>query len=235
MLTFIDGIVSYILGANRLYIFRIWRWSFFHTVDIDNISIHLSQPHDSRCQVLYLSLLFQRCWEIVLIGFCYTFPGFQTQVPGYSLESSEIISNHFFSIGFFFHDHSWITGLQGKGEGISLTPHYHFHQLHRHLDTSWAITAESSPLHLGSSWTQTGNLWYSPSIHRSWFYWPSQKRPPPLFETDSHRISWHKLVKEINTSNIFIILLEKFGIGTSTCFFSAFDQRFVDETRFSDK
>ena len=26
-----------------------------------------------------LSLLFQRCWEIVLVGFCHTFPGFQAQ------------------------------------------------------------------------------------------------------------------------------------------------------------
>ena len=39
----------------------------------------------------------------------------------------------------------------GEGEGISLTPHYHFHPLHRHLDISWAITAESSLLHIASS------------------------------------------------------------------------------------
>ena len=51
----------------------------------------------------------------------------------------------FFSIGVFFHDHSRITGLQGKGEGISVIPHYHFHPLHRHLDITQAITAEISP------------------------------------------------------------------------------------------
>ena len=50
----------------------------------------------------------------------------------------------FFSIWIFFQDHSRITGLQGKQEGISLTPHYHFHLLHRHLDISRAITAESN-------------------------------------------------------------------------------------------
>ena len=44
----------------------------------------------------------------------------------------------------FFHKHSQITGLQGKGEGISLTPHYPFHLLNRHLDISQVITAESS-------------------------------------------------------------------------------------------
>ena len=53
-----------------------------------------------------------------------------------------------FSIWVFFHEHSRFTGHQGKGEGIYLTPLYHFHPLHRHLDISRAITAESSPLHI---------------------------------------------------------------------------------------
>ena len=53
----------------------------------------------------------------------------------------------FFSIWVFFHEHSRITGLQGKGEGISLTPHYYFHPLHRHFDISRAITAELSSAH----------------------------------------------------------------------------------------
>ena len=47
----------------------------------------------------------------------------------------------FFSVRVFFHGHSRITGLQGKGESISLTPHCHFQPLHRHLDISWVITA----------------------------------------------------------------------------------------------
>ena len=64
-----------------------------------------------------------------------------------------------FLLEFFLDDHSRTAGLQGKGEGISLTPHYHFHPLHRHLDISQAITAESSPMHIASSRTRTGNLW----------------------------------------------------------------------------
>ena len=75
----------------------------------------------------------------------------------------ELLSNLvwylFFSICVFFHNHSWITELQERGECISLTPHYHFHPLHRHLDISRAITTECSPLHIGSSRTQTENLW----------------------------------------------------------------------------
>ena len=61
----------------------------------------------------------------------------------------------FFLSGFFFHEHSRITALQGKGEGISLTSHYHFYPLQRHLDISRAIIAESSSLHIASSWTRT--------------------------------------------------------------------------------
>ena len=71
----------------------------------------------------------------------------------------------FFSIRIFFHEHSRPTGLKGKGEGISLTPQYHFHPFHRHLDISRTISAESSPLHITISRTRTGNLWF-PSASR---------------------------------------------------------------------
>ena len=33
-----------------------------------------------------------------------------------------------------------------KGDEISSTPHYYFHPLHKHLDISRVITAETSPL-----------------------------------------------------------------------------------------
>ena len=66
----------------------------------------------------------------------------------------------FFSIWVFFHEHSRFTGQQGKGEGIFLTPLYHFHPLHRHLDISRAITAGSSPLHIA-------NFFFSKSIFGS--------------------------------------------------------------------
>ena len=64
----------------------------------------------------------------------------------------------FFSIKVLFQKHSRITGPQGKGEGISWTPHYHFHPVHRHLGISRTITADSSPLHITSSRTRTGKL-----------------------------------------------------------------------------
>ena len=70
------------------------------------------------------------------------------------------------SIWVLFHEHSRVTGLQGKGEGISLTPYYQFHLLHRHLHISWAITAESSPLHIVSSRNRTGNLWFPSASYK---------------------------------------------------------------------
>ena len=75
-----------------------------------------------------------------------------------------------------FHDHSQITGLQRKGEGISLTPHYHFHPPHRHLGISRVITAESSTLHIGSSRTQTSNICF-----------PSASRQPLSFSSSKNR------------------------------------------------
>ena len=64
----------------------------------------------------------------------------------------------FFAIWVFFHEHSRITGQHGKGEAISLTPRYHFHSFHRHLEISRVITAWSLPPHIANSRTRSGNL-----------------------------------------------------------------------------
>ena len=86
---------------------------------------------------------------------------------------NEHIPIHKFSFFFFFFflsGFSFTTIHDSKDsrrreEGISLTPHYPFHPLHRQLVISRAITAESSPLHIGRSRTRTGNLWF-PSASR---------------------------------------------------------------------
>ena len=81
--------------------------------------------------------------QIIVWSFCRKFGGDLPKKGGLHLKKG-----FSFSIRFFFHDHSRITELQGKGEGISLTLHYHFDPLHRHVDISQAITAESSSLHI---------------------------------------------------------------------------------------
>ena len=51
-------------------------------------------------------------------------------------KSTNIFTFFFFPISVFFHNHSRITRLKGKGEGISLTPRYQFQPLQRQLDIS---------------------------------------------------------------------------------------------------
>ena len=46
----------------------------------------------------------------------------------------------------------------GEGGGHFFNSSLHFHQLHRHLDISRAITAGSLPLHIGSIRTRIGNF-----------------------------------------------------------------------------
>ena len=78
----------------------------------------------------------------------------------------------FFSFWVFFHEHSRFTGQQERGEGIYLTPLYHFHPLHRHLDIRRVIIAESSPLHIASSRTRTENFWSPSASHLPLSYAP---------------------------------------------------------------
>ena len=64
-----------------------------------------------------------------------------------------------FCLGFLSQNSRGRAGGGGAGV-ISLTPLYHFYPLHRHLDISQAITAESSPLHIASfEFLITGRDW----------------------------------------------------------------------------
>ena len=96
---------------------------------------------------------------------------------------------YYFSLRVFFHNHSRITELQGKGEGISLTPHYHFHPLHRHLDISRTITADGWDAGWG---LRRGVLEESEDFQSSWLSNVKFKRiHSPLF---SHSHSKRKIV-----------------------------------------
>ena len=61
---------------------------------------------------------------------------------------------YFFYLGFGFTFANIHNSQDSRvRERVSLYPLYHYHPLHRHLDISRAITAESSPLHIASSRT----------------------------------------------------------------------------------
>ena len=70
----------------------------------------------------------------------------------------------FLSQTFTIHKTAW------EVEDISLIPFYHFYPLHRHLDISWVVTAESSPLHTARSRTWTGNLWFPSASYQPLSY-----------------------------------------------------------------
>ena len=86
-------------------------------------------------------------------------------VPILLWQVSAKIGSVFCLSAFLLHDHSQITGLQGKGGGISLTHHYHFHSHHRYLEISWTITADSQPLHIASNRTQPKNPSFLSACH----------------------------------------------------------------------
>ena len=75
----------------------------------------------------------------------------------------KVMWDFFFYDGFLSRTFT-IHRTAGKGQGISLTPLYRYHPLHRQLDVSRVITTDS-PLHIASNLTRTGNLWF-PSVCR---------------------------------------------------------------------
>ena len=85
----------------------------------------------------------------------------------------------FFLPGFPFTNIHDFTGLQSKGEGISLTPHYHFHSFRRHLNIGRVITVGSSPLRIASSRTRTGDLWFPSASRQPLSYGPLKKMRRP--------------------------------------------------------
>ena len=69
----------------------------------------------------------------------------------------------FFYQGFLSQSFTNYRASGEGGKGISLTSHCYFHPLHRHFNISRTITADSSLLHIGSSQTRSGNLWFPSS------------------------------------------------------------------------
>ena len=71
----------------------------------------------------------------------------------------------FFLSGFSFSNIHESRDCKGKWEGISLTPHCNFHPLHRNLEISRVITANSSLLHTDCTRTRTANVCFPSASH----------------------------------------------------------------------
>ena len=115
---------------------------------------------------------FFKHYFVSLVKFSYWFKFHVNIITGFGVMTIYFYNGFFFAIYVFFRKHSRFTGQQGKGEAISLSPLYQLHPLHRHLNISWAITAESSPLNIASSRTRTGNLWFPSASHYPLSYAP---------------------------------------------------------------
>ena len=92
--------------------------------------LHQTRIFD-RVEVLHLLKRLRKCCGRLRLIFHNTH-NMGSNNPTYSLSLNRFL--FFFSIRVFFHEHSRFKGQQGKREVISLTPLYHFHTLHRHLD-----------------------------------------------------------------------------------------------------
>ena len=80
-----------------------------HLYVIYTISMSFILP-EKRCRSgAFIIKGIEHIWQIILLLFC-------------------------FFIWVFYHEYSRFTEQQGKGKGIFLTPLYHFHPLHRHLN-----------------------------------------------------------------------------------------------------
>ena len=60
--------------------------------------------------------------------------------------------------GYYFKIVHELQSCKGRRRPFTLAPNCHFHQPQRYLEISLEITAESSPLHVGNSYTLTRNL-----------------------------------------------------------------------------
>ena len=101
----------------------------------------------------------------------------------------------FFYLGFLSRT---FTTHRTQGEGITLTLRYHFYPLHRHLDISWAITAQSSPLHIASSQTRTGSWEWIEFTRPCWHDDNLDKfsQPPNLKSAENGIETWN-LAREL--------------------------------------
>ena len=103
------------------------------------------------------------CYDIVVARNVFCVPYALTMEPALSSRKS----NWHFSFFFFLLSVFFFTIIHESQDCKGRGGHY-FHPLRRHLDLSQAVTAESSALHIGSSRTRYGNLWFL-----SVSYWPN--------------------------------------------------------------
>ena len=148
---------------------EIFKSSFFHrTLSMANTVMNFLDCVGLSLLTLKLCLKRQRCsFHYYYLGWTCTI----TPLILYAFKNYAVIIIIFY-LSFLSRTFT-IHRTVGERGPIILTPLYHFHPLHRHLDIRRAITAESSPLHIASSRTRTANLCFPSKIHQPLSYAPS--------------------------------------------------------------
>ena len=169
-------------------------WTVFSCIRTEYGDLRSKSPHSIRIQEnrnqkklrVDFHFIFENRWQISYIWYVFEAVLFHNRyiskkqvntfsdnlwcyITFYNSFSERNFRIFFFSfyVGFLsrtFKNHRTAGERRGYFINFSL-PLPYFHQLHRHLDNSRAITAESSPLHIASSPKRTGNLWF-PSASR---------------------------------------------------------------------
>ena len=96
----------------------------------------------------------------------------------------EIVKMSFFFYLSFLSRAFTIHRTGGKGKGYLLNSSLPLPFTHRHLDISWVVTPETSPLHIASSQTWARNLWF-PSASWQLLRRGSQKWKKYVLEKES--------------------------------------------------
>ena len=104
-------------------------------------------------------------WAFFYISLLIEFVSLSKQVCTISFLYITLLKFIFIFHWVFFHKHSRLTWQQEKEEAFPLTPLYHFHTIHRHLDISRNNTAVNSTMYIASSQALNGNLWFPSTIH----------------------------------------------------------------------
>lgn len=114
--------------------------------------IYTLPSHNLKYNLLVLLPFLTVDWQfwvnLVKLGFTYRCLFFKLGFPTSPPFNAFVTISYIIYIWVFFPKPWRITGLQGKGEGISLNSRYHFHPLHWYLDIDWVINAESSCPHV---------------------------------------------------------------------------------------
>ena len=144
---------------------------------------------------------------LVALKYLFRYPKQRLKTISYVLEVPKYASEKyfwqipvFFYLGFLSQCIHKSHGSRGRGTPI-VNPHYHFQPIHKYLNISQAITAESSLWHITSDRARTRNLSFSSASH-SPLYIVSKTTFSGSLKTDSAES--RQPINLVSSPNVFL-------------------------------